>query len=71
MLVVRELPPNADVALAEASWYGIGVAVGPQAAPTTVVEPEPIADWQPTAAWWHFCERVYLHTLDDLGSGLV
>ena len=71
MLVVRELPPNADVALAEASWYGIGVAVGPRSAPTTVVEPEPLADWQPTAAWWHFCERVYRHTLDDLGSGLV
>ncbi len=64
MLVVRELPANADEALAEASWYGIGVAVGPRSAPTTVLEPEPLADWQPTVAWWRFCERVYRHMLE-------
>jgi hypothetical protein len=63
MLVVRELPSNADEALAEASWYGIGVAVGPRSTPTTVLEPEPLADWQPTVAWWRFCERVYRHVV--------
>ncbi|ALG10211.1 hypothetical protein AOZ06_27940 [Kibdelosporangium phytohabitans] len=59
MFVVDELPGNSDEALAEASWYGIGVAVGPPSAPAIVLEPEPLPDWQPTAAWWRFCERVY------------
>lgn len=65
MLVVRKPPANADEALAEASWYGIGVAVGSRSARTTVLEPEPLADWQPTVAWWRFCERVYRHVLQS------
>nr|WP_042179202.1 hypothetical protein [Kibdelosporangium sp. MJ126-NF4]CEL13689.1 hypothetical protein [Kibdelosporangium sp. MJ126-NF4]CTQ99375.1 hypothetical protein [Kibdelosporangium sp. MJ126-NF4] len=64
MVVVDKLPENSDEALAEASWYGIGVAVGPRSAPDVVLEPEPLPDWQPTVAWWRFCERVYRHTLD-------
>ncbi|WP_143230814.1 hypothetical protein [Actinosynnema sp. ALI-1.44] len=61
MFVIDELPANADEAIAEASWYGIGVAVGPPASPAIVLEPEPLPDWQPTVAWWRFCERVYRH----------
>lgn len=64
MFVVPEAPANAEEALAEASWYGIGVAVGPRSAPTTVLEPEPLDDWQPTTAWWWFCEQVYRHSVD-------
>ncbi|MEO6086649.1 MAG: hypothetical protein ABIQ18_26400 [Umezawaea sp.] len=65
MFVVSETPPNATEALAEASFYGIGVAVGPRSAPTTVLEPEPLPDWQPTTAWWWFCEQVYRFTIDQ------
>jgi hypothetical protein len=64
MFVARDLPENADEVLAEASWYGVGVAVGPRSAPMVVLEPEPLSDWRPTVAWWRFCERVYSHTLD-------
>ncbi|QQQ74218.1 hypothetical protein IOD16_23745 [Saccharothrix sp. 6-C] len=64
MFVTRELPENADEVLAEASWYGVGVAVGPRAAPTVVLEPEPLSEWRPSVAWWRFCERVYRHALD-------
>ncbi|WP_143466805.1 hypothetical protein [Lentzea kentuckyensis] len=64
MFVVPEAPSSSEEALAEASWYGVGVAVGPRSAPTTVLEPEPLADWQPTTAWWWFCEQVYRHTLN-------
>jgi len=65
MFVVPEAPPNSEEALAEASWYGVGVAVGPRSAPTMVLEPEPLSDWQPTTGWWWFCEQVYRHTTDQ------
>ncbi|TCO45871.1 hypothetical protein [Actinocrispum wychmicini] len=58
-VVVPDLPENADEALAEASWYGIGVAVGPKAAPVTVLQPEVFAEWRPTPAWWRFAEVAY------------
>ncbi|MBB5801151.1 hypothetical protein F4560_000919 [Saccharothrix ecbatanensis] len=64
MFVARELPENADEVLVEASWYGVGVAVGPRSAPTVVLDPEPLSEWRPSVAWWRFCERVYRHTLD-------
>jgi hypothetical protein len=63
LVVVRELPPDSEQALAEASFYGIGVAVGARSAPTVVLEPEPFLDWQPSVAWWHFTEQVYRPSL--------
>jgi hypothetical protein len=53
------LPPGGDV-LRTAARLGIGVAVrsGARAA-EVVLEPEPVHDWQPTTAWWRFCEAVY------------
>jgi hypothetical protein len=65
MFVVPETPANSTEALAEASYYGVGVAVGPRSAPTIVLEPEPLLDWQPTTAWWWFCEQVYRFTTDQ------
>src|SRR2546421_201637 len=59
LLVIPELPPNQEVALAEASFYGIGVALRRNGTVTMVLEPEPFTDWQPTAAWWWFTEEVY------------
>ncbi|ALG05787.1 hypothetical protein [Kibdelosporangium phytohabitans] len=63
MLVLRELPGDDDDLLAAAAWYGIGVAIGSTTTWTTVLAPEPVPDWQPTVAWWRFCERVYRHLL--------
>ncbi|MEU4419287.1 hypothetical protein AB0F81_01575 [Actinoplanes sp. NPDC024001] len=59
LLVVSELPTDADVALAEASFYGIGVAVRDRETVTMVLEPEMLTDWQPTPAWWWFTEEVF------------
>jgi hypothetical protein len=59
LVIVSELPVDADVALAEASFYGIGVAVVRGSTPNVVLEPEPFDDWQPTPAWWSFTEKIY------------
>ncbi|WP_030443110.1 hypothetical protein [Actinoplanes subtropicus] len=59
LLVVSELPAGEQVALAEASFYGIGVALRRGETLTMVLEPEEFTDWQPTAAWWWFTEEVY------------
>ena len=69
MVVVPELPDNEQEALSEADWYGIGVAVGPKAQPSVVVEPERFDDWTPTPAWWRFCERAYEQVLRSGKAG--
>lgn len=58
LMVVPELPADEQVALAEASFYGIGVALRQGESLTVVLEPEKFTDWQPTAAWWWFTEEV-------------
>jgi hypothetical protein len=69
MVVTPELPSAAGESLAEASFYGIGVAIGPKSSPAMVLEPETLEDWRPTPAWWQFCERVYSQILQrDLAS---
>ena len=62
-MVVSELPGDEQVALAEASFYGIGVAVRHGETLTMVLEPEEFTDWQPTAAWWWFTEQVFRGTV--------
>jgi hypothetical protein len=59
LLVVAELPPDRDVALAEASYYGVGIALRRSETLKIVVEPEAFSDWQPTPAWWWFTEEIY------------
>jgi hypothetical protein len=59
LLVVSELPQDEEVALAEASFYGVGVALRRNTTLRMVLEPEPFTEWQPTAAWWWFTEEVY------------
>lgn len=59
LVMISELPEDLDVALAQASFYGIGVALASGANPRILVEPEPLADWHPTPAWWWFSEEVY------------
>jgi len=46
-------------ALLEAAYYGIGAYVPGGEAPHTLLQPQPVTDAQPTAAWWRFCEHAY------------
>jgi len=59
MVVLREMPPDKEMTLSQASWYGIGVALAGEHAPRILIDPEPLADWQPTPAWWAFSEKIY------------
>ncbi|GAB3807160.1 hypothetical protein [Micromonospora zhanjiangensis] len=59
LMMVPALPVDAEHALAQASFYGVGVAVTDRGQPRIVLESEPLADWQPTPAWWWFAEEVY------------
>jgi hypothetical protein len=61
MVVGPELPTDGAV-LHTAAPLGIGVAVrGRTGAAEVLLEPEPVEDWQPTTAWWRFCEVIYGH----------
>jgi hypothetical protein len=59
MVVGPALPAGTEV-LGTAARLGIGVAVrmAPGSA-DVLLEPAPVTDWQPTTAWWRFCEAVY------------
>lgn len=62
MAVGSCLPAGADV-LGTAARLGIWVASRADSGSADVLlepEPEPVADWPPTTAWWwRFCEAVY------------
>jgi hypothetical protein len=46
--------------LGTAAGLGIGVAVRSERGRAELLaEPEPVPDWQPTTAWWRFCEVIY------------
>jgi hypothetical protein len=68
MVVGQELTGAGGEIVRTASRLGIGVAVrsGPGAA-DVLLEPEPVTDWQPTTAWWRFCEVVYGHAARAAG----
>ena len=49
--------PEQEPFLPIAGQLGIGVAARRESGPVQVLlEPEPVRDWQPTTAWWRFCE---------------
>ena len=58
-VVVSALPQDEATALFNASFYGIGVFESDGHEATMVVSPEDLPDWQPSPAWWLFCERMY------------
>ncbi len=63
MVVGPRLTTAAEV-LQIAGRLGIGVAVrGGAGAADVLLEPEPVGDWQPTTAWWRFCETIYGHAV--------
>jgi hypothetical protein len=68
MVVTPELPSASSESLDEASFYGIGVAIGPKSSPAMILEPENLEDWRPTPAWWQFCERIYGQILQQDSS---
>ena len=56
-MVLGPALPAGDGVLETAARLGIGVAVADGSRPGEVLlEPEPVEDWQPTTAWWRFCE---------------
>jgi hypothetical protein len=50
---------GATEALAVAARLGIGVAARADGPAQVLLEPQPVRDWQPTTAWWRFCEAIY------------
>jgi hypothetical protein len=59
MVLGRGLPVEAHI-LDTAARLGIGMAVQDGRHGTHVaLEPEPVLGWQPTTAWWRFCEVIY------------
>lgn len=59
LVMVTELPDQLELALSQASFYGIGVALASGVSSRILVEPEPLTDWHPTPAWWWFIEDIY------------
>lgn len=56
-MVLGPALPTGHRILETAARLGIGVAVADGSQPGEVLlEPEPVEDWQPTTAWWRFCE---------------
>jgi len=67
MVVGPGLPTEGEV-LRTAARLGIGVAVGGGAgAAEVLLEPVPVGDWQPTTAWWRFCEVIYGYAAGTAG----
>jgi hypothetical protein len=66
MVVSSGRPPGAKV-LQTAARHGIGVGVRNGTTAEMLQDPQPVADWQPTTAWWRFCEVVYGHAAQALG----
>jgi hypothetical protein len=59
-MVVGPRPTGEVLRTAERLGIGVAVRCGAGAA-DVVLEPEPVEDWQPTTAWWRFCEVIYGH----------
>lgn len=60
-------PPAESTAFAEASFFGVGLAAGAAGDRQILLEPEPLADWQPTPAWWRFTEWAYRQVVTGTG----
>jgi hypothetical protein len=58
LIVAPDLGGSGETALAAAQLRGTGVAIGAEQA-RVLLEPRPVPDWEPTPAWWRFCEQIY------------
>lgn len=59
LVVVPDLGGDTEEALATAERRGTGMAVGHAGEASMLLEPAPLPDWEPTPAWWRFCEEIY------------
>ena len=58
-LVVAPGLEGGEEALAAARGRGTGLAAGCLGRVQVLLEPAAVPDWEPTPAWWRFCEEVY------------
>jgi hypothetical protein len=59
LVVAPDLGDDTEEALAAARRWGTGVAIGRAGQAGVVLEPAPVPGWEPTPAWWRFCEEIY------------
>jgi hypothetical protein len=59
LIVAPDLGESSAGALAAARLRGTGVAIGRADQAQVLLEPRPVPDWEPTPAWWRFCEEIY------------
>ncbi|MBM7772353.1 hypothetical protein JOD54_002557 [Actinokineospora baliensis] len=59
LTLLRSAPEDIGPAVALARRGGVGLAVSFGREAEVIVEPEAVADWQPTAAAWWFSEAIF------------
>jgi hypothetical protein len=59
LVVAPGLGEGSEEALAAARARGTGMAAGGAEQAQVLVEPAPVPGWEPTPAWWRFCEEIY------------
>lgn len=59
LVVVRDPGECTGEALEAARRRGAGLAVGRAGQARVLAEPAPVPGWEPTPAWWRFCEEIY------------
>lgn len=60
LVVAPGLEEASEEALAAARVRGTGMATGSAGRARVLLEPAPVPDWEPTPAWWRFCEEIYV-----------
>jgi hypothetical protein len=68
-VVLSRVPEDADVMLAEAAYYGIGVAVTETGEVRVLADPEPFRKQAHKAAGWWFAEEVYAQVSGSAAGG--
>jgi hypothetical protein len=59
LIMAPDLGEGSEDVLAAAQLQGTGVAIGRAGQAQVLLEPRPVPDWEPTPAWWRFCEEIY------------
>jgi hypothetical protein len=59
LVVVPGMEGASEEAVAAARGRGAGLAAGHPGRESVLLEPAPVPDWEPTPAWWRFCEEIY------------
>jgi hypothetical protein len=59
LVVAPGVGQGSEEALAAARARGTGMAVGGADQAYMLLDPAPVPGWEPTPAWWRFCEEIY------------